>query len=316
MGARANYVLVEDGRYRIGHDKWGANRLLHDLCEGPLATRHRLGQRVTADAGSESSWYDVDWCEGAILMDADARVLLFFGGYELTCEIAFRRAFVAWLVDKWAGWTVRWAEDGIAEIVRYLGLPESVVAGTYERERVAPSFVQVYPNERESPAVVVASARWEGGRLGLYALSPMLEDLFAVGAEGLVGRLRAFDTENEDRQARVLEVEARKDAQGPPRARFDSVSRTLTMTSGGTIWSGIHLDVEPRRVSLWSHRVHRHREMRAKAPQWWPDWGLESLGDRFEAHAEKTDGRIVFRIDEPGERLLAEWLESRVAAGR
>jgi hypothetical protein len=60
-----------------------------------------------------------------IVIDADARLLLFFTTQPWADPAADRYAYRAAMLDgyalAWSGWRVEWAYDGLADLVRYLG---------------------------------------------------------------------------------------------------------------------------------------------------------------------------------------------------
>jgi len=71
---------------------------------------------------------DEVWGEGAIVLDYDSKVLLFWGGQLLLDDTAL----IPHLVDlmrttTWVGWDVCWAKWGMLSIAEYLSLPRSVV---------------------------------------------------------------------------------------------------------------------------------------------------------------------------------------------
>jgi hypothetical protein len=66
-----------------------------------------------------------------IVIDADARLLLFFTTQPWADPAADRYAYRAAMLDgyarAWPGWRVEWAYDGLADLVRYLGEDPAVV---------------------------------------------------------------------------------------------------------------------------------------------------------------------------------------------
>ncbi len=75
MGARADYMLIEDGAIDIYYDKWGAQGVPAVVIDGSEATIASIREL----APTESLMDDI-WAEGGILLDMDRRELLFFGG--------------------------------------------------------------------------------------------------------------------------------------------------------------------------------------------------------------------------------------------
>lgn len=122
MGSSANYVLVEDGSWQLFLSHWRADAIELDLLAGPSSAL----RFIRAQRGREpSDWLDDIWCEGAALVDCDRRELLFFGSGLAGCE--HRAAVLEVLCETWAGWCVRWAYDGLADLAAHVGRPRSLV---------------------------------------------------------------------------------------------------------------------------------------------------------------------------------------------
>lgn len=73
MGARAQYVVVENGAWQRYFSHWAAGRVVDDLLPGPAAATRCFRARRKID-----EWLDDVWCEGAALVDHDRRILLWF----------------------------------------------------------------------------------------------------------------------------------------------------------------------------------------------------------------------------------------------
>jgi len=140
MGERANYVLVEDGHFRLFFrhhfmprskwypkkwelysSTWRARILDSDLAPGPeAAIRCILDQKRR----ERQEWYDDIECEGAALIDRSRQVLLFFMYVQ---DFAHRAALLAVLARTWRAWHVQWAFDGTSDLAAYVGLDRAVV---------------------------------------------------------------------------------------------------------------------------------------------------------------------------------------------
>ncbi|MFY4722888.1 hypothetical protein [Streptomyces sp. LaBMicrA B280] len=114
MGARAQYVVVENGAWQRYFSHWAANRVVGDLLPGPAAaTRCFRAQRKIDE------WLDDVWCEGAALVDHDRRILRWFGFADSWAD---HRAARAVLARTWPGWDVRFAHDGMGDLTHQLGV--------------------------------------------------------------------------------------------------------------------------------------------------------------------------------------------------
>ncbi|WUH94350.1 hypothetical protein OG900_32265 [Streptomyces sp. NBC_00433] len=114
MGARAQYVVVENGAWRRYYSHWAGNRVVDDLLPGPdAATRCFRADREIDE------WLDDVWCEGAALVDHDRRTLLWFTWVGSWTDHMAARAVLA---RTWPGWDVRFAHDGMGDLTHHLGL--------------------------------------------------------------------------------------------------------------------------------------------------------------------------------------------------
>ncbi|MEW1643935.1 hypothetical protein [Streptomyces sp. NPDC091219] len=114
MGARAQYVVVENGTWQRYYSHWAANRVAADLLPSPAAATRCFRAHREID-----EWLDDVWCEGAALVDHDRRVLLWFAHVG---DWADHLAVRAVLALTWPGWDVRFAHDGLGDLTHHLGL--------------------------------------------------------------------------------------------------------------------------------------------------------------------------------------------------
>jgi hypothetical protein len=267
---RANYVLAENGSWRLFYSHWAATTIHLDVIGGPeAATRFVAGQ--SEQPRDETGWLDDVWCEGAALIDHDRKQLLYFTIHR-DYAVEQRAAHLA-LQRMWPGWQVRWAYDGLGDIVAHLGLDRAMVrAGEPEPGLVAAA-------DEYMDCEYVLTIRDASGVTG-YALDSGEEgtDLLDLGPDAL----------------RSL----------PPAAAAVSVDRLPN--------SGVHLDVVEQTAGFWTFRTldGAFERARDRWPGWtwefwesrydeqlrrsdnaitWPDpdvkAALESLARQVESHA-------------------------------
>ncbi|WP_245233836.1 hypothetical protein [Mycobacterium sp. PS03-16] len=117
MGNRANFVIVENGDWRLYYSHWGGCRMLDALVGGPeLAVRYVESLRRCP----KDEWVSPMWADGGAVVDLDRRRLLFFGDSVMT-EMNERRAVLQALSVVWPGYEIGWAYDGTVEIAGYVG---------------------------------------------------------------------------------------------------------------------------------------------------------------------------------------------------
>jgi hypothetical protein len=121
MGQRANLVIVRQKNWNLYYDHWCANRLDIELFWGPRLAADFIEQ--IEPLSDRNDWLDEVWCEGAVVLDEDRKVLVWYGGEDILYDIPHRRAFLDLMKCQWQDWDIRWATGGIVEIGAYVGLP-------------------------------------------------------------------------------------------------------------------------------------------------------------------------------------------------
>lgn len=140
MGQRANFVIKEGEDWELFYSHWAANSLDHSLFFGAQPALEFI--RRQRPESPETGWLDEVWGEGGALMDLSARVLLFFGGQDILYEVPRRRCFLGMMAQAWPGWDLRWAHEGLGDLVDYLGLSRQLVRSGRVRDR---DPVEVWP---------------------------------------------------------------------------------------------------------------------------------------------------------------------------
>ena len=170
MGARAQYVVVEDGAWQRYYSHWGANRLAGDLLPGPAAAT-----RCFRAAQETGEWLDDVWCEGAALVDHDRRVLLWYAFEDGWAEHQAHRAV---LERTWSGWDIRFAYDGVGDLTDHLGLGRALLRKPGWFERREPNW---FADEDGEPRAVL-SLRHADGRVQAWGSSLEAIEYLAIGA--------------------------------------------------------------------------------------------------------------------------------------
>ena len=132
MGARAQYVVVEDGAWQRYYSHWAAGRVVDDLLPGPAAATRCFRANREID-----HWLDDVWCEGAALVDHDRRMLLWFAFADSWADHIAARAVLA---RTWPGWDVRFAHDGMGDLTHHLGLGRNLTRPPGWFETFEPSW--------------------------------------------------------------------------------------------------------------------------------------------------------------------------------
>jgi hypothetical protein len=268
MGHRANYVVVERGARELYYSHWTANTLTRDLFWGPEWALPFVRRQERTE-----EWLDDIWCEGAALVDLDRKVLLLFGGEDEKYDVAHRRVYLSLLRSVWAGWEVRWAHEGLIDVVDHLGLARALVRS--DRKDDVPGAPDAAGEWIES----AVSVRWADGRTGIYALGNSADAAVFHGAE-------------------LLSVMRRLDSSGHGRDRL-AVPTDCT--------GGVHIDERRRQVDFWL--ASTKPEAGARAARGWPGWEVAWRHDDFDMHGALAEGRLTFDIP-PEKKLLANIVRS------
>lgn len=279
-------VIVEHGQRDLGYSG-AAETIASDLVWGPGWTLELI-RGLLDKADHPSNWLDETTCGGAVLVDLDQKVLLFFGG-DIKYDVPRRRAFLDLLQVQWPGWTVRWAHEGIVEVAEYAGYAAA-------RDRLAPIAGLDYPDfdvrlligGQDGPfgwVESVASVRWSNGRLGIY---PMINHAQQLALTGL--RLPRF-LKRRDFWQRFWR-----------RPGFDSARLDVGLCSGG-----VHIDVRAQEVGFWLSEPYG--DALKQVSDRWPKWTVTWHGTAFEKQAAATGGPLVF-VSKAQDVLKREILES------
>jgi hypothetical protein len=265
MGMRAAYVVVRDGRWSLHSSHWGAARVATDLAYGPAAAIRCLTANPAVEEAHRTApdhWLDDVWCEGGALVDADRKVLLWFGHRDDGwAEYAAHRAVLA---RTWPGWEIRWACDGLGDFTAYLGLGRGFLRGpgTGDREEGAPAWWVAGADDETETLITV---RREDGAVRAWACVPSVDSELA-GGPGLLGLL--------------------PDGTPPP---------VLTVMPGG----GLHFDLRTRTLGVWTTgTVPGVHDWPLPAGgddhPGWEGWTLDFWGEDHRPHAALAAGTLAF----------------------
>lgn len=124
-------IRLRAGKVRACWLREGGTRVHTQLMAGPRfqAWVHPLERGTWAEAIAHG---DV---QGAVLIDEDARVVLWFG--DQAERPLYRRLVHAMLSEVWPGWRLRHATRGLTDIAAYLGMPDP--AGAARRLPFSPA---------------------------------------------------------------------------------------------------------------------------------------------------------------------------------
>ncbi len=262
MGARANYVLVDDRGWKLFYAHWGAQFLDIHLAPGPDAARSYVEGLEPVDPPVH--WLDDRWAEGGFLLDFTRRKLCWFGTAEDMHELPYRRAFQALLARTWPDWTRTASSRGLADLLAYVGQDPSVAA-VPELLDQAPrtGFRPPRPRELAEGWWYLVTVGDRQGQVRGFATSGHGDHPFAAGA-----RLPELIT-----QAGA--------ALGP-------------IISAATPLGGVHLETAARRAGWWSPRDEG--VLLATTSRAWPGWNVQFWDDDYERH-ETACGLALPAVD-------------------
>lgn len=258
MGQRANLVIVKQDGYDLYYDHWCANTLPCDLFWGPQQAVSFIEAQTKV---GEKEWLDDVWAEGAALVDAENKLLLFFGGEDEMWNIHYRRLFLKLMQKVWGEWELRWADEGIVDIAEYVGVPRETVLSS-RRDDLADASLE--PPEDKEWLDTLVSIAFDDGETLIFPHSGGIVGVLLHGPELLRNCNRAF---------------------GYKQFRIQDWTREFPS-------SGVHIDANSKQIDLW-HTEPISNLVQLLQPLW-PDWKIRNHSDRYEVQIERTAGRLYF----------------------
>lgn len=274
MAERARYAVVRDGAWQQHYCRWGGPRLALDAAEGPEAFGRFVAGQERVGPGN---WMDDISCEAAAVVDHDRRVLLLFTWHLETYEE--RRTLFAVLARTWPGWEVRWAYDGLEDIVAHVGLERESVRSEFGARPGGP-LLAAFPDEPDFTVAVTVTYR--DGPQAHAVSGENVSDVLAHGP-GVVRQLL-------------------------PGTRVSTLPRIP--------YGGVHIDVPARRVAAWTRGNLLGGAAAADRLPGWPGWEWTCWYDAYERQQQASAGALVFAAPDPaaGVRAWTEQLDELRAA--
>ncbi len=290
MGHRANYVLRRGGCTQLFYSHWGALSLAQDIFWGPDETTRFIRSLRPAD-----ELLDDASCEGAAVVDWDARRLIWFEGDRLVQGPIQRRLYARLLEQTWSDWEIDYAADGILGIATYLEIAaaaeqapdaeaNATCGGSQSRLGLRPDPVGT---ESQPPTIPAACAdedqeesdaeladdlevglrpapRPAGGKDATAAAEPGVW-LAVRRADGCVEDYFGFDHPALDQ---VL-------LRGPPLLDLLPVECATTVPPESAVWGGAVIDAASQRLGYWE--LQAELDFARRVEQAWPGWRVERL---------------------------------------
>jgi len=275
MGHRANYVLRRGGCTQLFYSHWGALSLAQDIFWGPDETTRFIRSLRPAD-----ELLDDASCEGAAVVDWDARRLIWFEGDRLVEGPIQRRLYARLLEQTWPEWKIDYAADGILAIARYLEIPAAEqhadtepVAEETALEDVAEESDAELADDLE---VGLRPAPWPaGGENGPAVAEPGVW-LAVRRADGCVEDYFGFDHPALDQ---VL-------LRGPPLLDLLPIESATTVPPESAVWGGAVIDAASQRLGYWELRAER--DFARRVEQAWPGWRVERLAGGWDELLQRS----------------------------
>lgn len=253
MGSRVNYVVVRDGKHMLYAQGGGAGYGIdYHFAPGPDVVLRWL-----ANAGDYVSdeWFDDVMCEGGVLIDVDNRVLLLFN--TPFNRVAYRAAMLQAYAQTWPGWDIRWAYDGIGDLMAYIGVDPAPV-----RDDHGPELSDRNEFEPDDEVSAIVTIRGADDKVRIYGLNP--------------------------------DAAWRRWRMGPNLVDWVASGRVLPETADGVPTAGLDLDPYTRHAGLWS--VEPLWGLREQWADLWPGWTLEFWEDDMARQAVHNPDRLYDSI--------------------
>lgn len=270
MGHRANYILRRGGRTQFFYSHWGALSLAQDIIWGPDETTRFMRSLPPTD-----ELLDDAFCEGAALVDWDARRLIWFEGDCLVQGPMQRQLYTRLLEQIWSDWDIRYAADGLLDVLEYLGLDaggEQPAAAKSEAEEEAADDlddefdaeladelqVGLRPAPRPAAGEGGSEAAEPGVWLSVRRPDHSVEDYFG------------FDYPSLDQ---VL-------MRGPPLLDLLPSESATEIPPESAVWGGAVVDAAERRLGHWELQAGPRFPRRVERA--WAGWQVEPIRGGWE----------------------------------
>ncbi|MEM8675146.1 MAG: hypothetical protein AAGF83_14925 [Cyanobacteria bacterium P01_G01_bin.67] len=129
MGCRGSFVIRENGINTYLYDRHFGAGIMPDIFYGVDSTLDMFSR-----AREDETILDEAWGEGGVIVDLDAKVMIFWGGDVLFDNVPLIPHLISFMETfTWQGWDVRHAQWGMLSMGKYLDLPEFSPSVTYQK---------------------------------------------------------------------------------------------------------------------------------------------------------------------------------------
>jgi hypothetical protein len=286
MGDRANYVIVENGQAQIFFSRWGALTIPSVLLSGPERTMEYIRQLTP-----EESLLDDVWAEGGVLVDVDTQRALFWGGDRIAIRPYLRRPLLAALSLLWPGWSIYWAQFGVADLARSIGWEVSRVLDTQfvhtaflEGKEPVVTETQLLESLRTKDPKTILSIRRNTGEVKDYLLN--LEESFGENDPKTYHHLSTL--------YQVLSIGSRLLNMLP----MESTTSLPREGSEQEPHQGVYIDEEMQTIWIWENDTLDGRYIEAVARRW--------TGWQVQGHVEGIVRHIILSGRDPAEVKISD----------
>ncbi|MBX3064141.1 MAG: hypothetical protein KF726_14280 [Anaerolineae bacterium] len=248
---------MDETGYQLYYCHLCANSLDFDLFWGPEYAIPFVQKQHEVDA---DGWLNNQWAEGGVVIDMTRQVLILFGGEDATFGIPMRRMYLALLQQVWTGWQVKWAHNGVLDLVDYVQVPREKVRWARENDIYATSLM---PPQELDLTNFIGSIILEDGITRLFPLGSFSLEIFIGAGPNLVEFARSA-------------------------ASYDDLP--LDKWTKEFPEGGFHIDLPQRQMLYWAADEPM---ITLLVEQAWQGWETVWLGDAYEAHLERIPGRVA-----------------------
>lgn len=129
MGCRGSFVIRENGINTYLYDRSFGAGIMPDIFYGVDSTLSMFGR-----GREDETILDEVWGEGGVIVDLDAKVMMFWGSDVLFDNVPLIPHLISFMETfTWKGWDVRHAQWGMLSMGKYLDLPEFSPSVTYQK---------------------------------------------------------------------------------------------------------------------------------------------------------------------------------------